>query len=34
VVAAAGLGGYAGETRGGWLEVKAWLLAHERAAAT
>jgi len=29
VVAAHGLGGYAGERAGDWLEKKRWLLAHE-----
>jgi methylated-DNA-[protein]-cysteine S-methyltransferase len=33
VVAAHGLGGYCGASDGPWLEVKRWLLAHERGAA-
>lgn len=33
VVAAHGLGGYCGAGEGLWLEVKRWLLAHERGAA-
>lgn len=29
VVSASGIGGYAGDTRGGLLQIKSWLLTHE-----
>lgn len=29
VVAANGIGGYAGDTHGAWLRIKSWLLRHE-----